>query len=274
MLLVFAVMKNIEHEAKRGRSTMARTAGAWGAVCAATIATSSALASGESMSTETSAQPLTVSPLKLDLALAMAQPADAATAAVPGSPAPSSSSSSPSAPASPGDTHTPRGYTRAGTWWFTVGTGYANNFKSANDVNLHLAVSTFLVDDLEFAVEAAGWYFNQPGTDTGGVSGSMVFRYHFWSTPEKTWTVFADAGIGLLGAFDNVPEGGTGFNFLPRVGLGFTRALTDPVDGESVGPRFMAGVRWHHISNARIQGDSNNPSRDAIMVYAAVVFPF
>lgn len=162
-------------------------------------------------------------------------------------------------------------YGLAGSRWWTVGLAWANNFESSNDVNIHGAWSTFLADDFEFAVEGAVWYFNQPGSDTGGISGSMIFRWHFWHPDEnRNWTVFADAGIGLLAAFDNVPEGGTSFNFLPRLGMGFTKALTD----SDSGPRFMAGVRWHHISNARIGSDSSNPARDALCGYASIVFPF
>ncbi len=173
-----------------------------------------------------------------------------------------------------GKSERPLGYGKAGSRWWTIGAAYANNFKSASDINFHLAFSEFLADEFEFAVEAAGWYFHQPGDDTGGVSGSMIFRWHFWHAPDFKWTVFGDAGIGILGAFDNVPDGGTGFNFLPRIGGGFTYALDESVEGESRGSRIMVGVRYHHISNGRISGDSRNPARDAVAVYAALVIPF
>lgn len=166
------------------------------------------------------------------------------------------------------------GYGFSGSRWWTFGTAYANNFKDASDINIHVAYSEFIADELEFAVEAAGWYFHQDGDDTGGVSGSMVFRWHFWHAPDFKWTVFGDAGIGILGSFDTVPDGGTGFNFLPRIGGGFTYALNDSIEGESRGPRLMVGVRYHHISNGRISGDSRNPARDGIAIYAGLVIPF
>jgi hypothetical protein len=165
------------------------------------------------------------------------------------------------------------GYGRAGSRWLTVGAGYAYDFDKDNDFNLHAAWSTFLVDGFEFAIEGAGWYFNQQGDDTGGVSGSMVFRWHFWHADNYDWSVFTDFGIGLLAGFDEVPNGGTAFNFLPRLGLGYTRALNQSSTGESTGPRWMVGLRWHHISNARIQGDDENPARDSLMAYFALTFP-
>jgi hypothetical protein len=154
-----------------------------------------------------------------------------------------------------------------GSHWLTFGAGAADNFTDSVDMNLHIAWSTFLVKDVELALEGAGWYFNQPGDNTGGVSGSVVFRWHFYN--DDNWTVFADAGIGLLGAFDDVPDGGTSFDFLPRAGGGVTKRL---FEGEDT--RLQVGVRWHHISNARINGDDNNPSRDGAMLYAGLIIPF
>lgn len=172
------------------------------------------------------------------------------------------------AAATPPEHSRPTRYGEAGSRWWTVGALYANDFDKDNDFNLHGAFSQFLADDFEFAIEAAGWCFDQPGTDTGGVSGSMIFRWHFLHADDYDWSVFADAGIGLLGAFDDVPDGGTSFNFLPRLGGGFTKAL------DNQGTRLMVGVRWHHISNARIFGNDRNPARDSLAGYIAVTFPF
>lgn len=166
------------------------------------------------------------------------------------------------------------GFGQAGSTFLTVGGLWAYDFDEDHDLNVHVAWSKFLADDFEFGVEVAGWYFNQIGQDTGGVSGSMIFRWHFWHADDYGWSVFGDIGIGLLAGFDNVPDGGTGFNFLPRAGLGVTGALREPIDGVSHGPRWQAGVRWHHISNGRIEGDERNPSRDSVAVYAAIIFPF
>jgi hypothetical protein len=160
---------------------------------------------------------------------------------------------------------------KAGSRWWSIGPGIANDFDGSTDVNAHGIFSQFLADDLEFGVEAAGWYFNQEGQDTGGLSGTLLFRWHFVAADDYRWSVFTDAGIGLLGAFDEVPDEGTGFAFLPRLGLGFTHALdSDSPDGS----RLTLGLRWHHISNARINGNERNPARDGLMFYAEIQFPF
>jgi hypothetical protein len=157
----------------------------------------------------------------------------------------------------------------AGSTWLTFGGLFAYDFGEEKDYNLHAAYSHFLADRLEFSVEMGGWYFAQDGDDTGGISGQMIFRYHFWNTPDWEWSVFTDIGIGLLAAFDEVPDGGQEFNFVPRAGAGFTKRISDETDA-----RLQVGVGWHHISNGRYTGDLNNPSRDSVMIYAGVMIPF
>ena len=94
----------------------------------------------------------------------------------------------------------------------------------------------------------------------------MVFRWHF--IDRGSWTVFTDAGIGALLATEEVPTGGTNFDFTPRAGLGFTHQLGDSSS------RLIVGVRWAHFSNARLTGDDDNPGRDDIMFYGGVILPF
>lgn len=151
--------------------------------------------------------------------------------------------------------------------WVTAGGGLAYDFKDSTDYNIRVAYSVFLVQDVEFSAELNGWYFNQPGDDQLGINPAIVFRWHFVNT--GPWTVYTDLGIGILGSTGDVPGGGTSFNFTPRVGVGFTREIS-----EDSGARLQMGLRWHHISNGRIAGDERNPSRDAPMLYAGIQVPF
>jgi hypothetical protein len=61
------------------------------------------------------------------------------------------------------------------------------------------------------------------------------------------------------------PDGGTYFNFTPQAGVGASFAVAEDT-------RLLAGVRWHHISNAR--SSDNNPGRDSLEIYAGVSFAF
>ncbi len=157
-------------------------------------------------------------------------------------------------------------YGAEGSQWLSAGYGVADNFADAVDQYVYFSWSTFLARDVELGLEAGLWYFNQPGDNQEGLSGSVLFRWHFIHT--ETWTAYGMLGIGLMGATGEVPDGGTSFDLMPRAGLGITKQLTDD------GLRLDLGVRWHHISNARINGDDDNPSRDGAMLYVGLVFPF
>lgn len=159
-------------------------------------------------------------------------------------------------------------YGSAGSRWWSIGTAVSYDFDDATGVNLNGSITYFLIEDVELTFELGAWYHSQPGDDAVGINPEVVFRWHALHDAEKDWTVFLDTGIGLLISTDLVPEDGTGVNFMPRVGAGFTVRL-----GESQN-RLMAGVRWHHISNARFNGEARNPSRDGVAVHASVVFPF
>jgi hypothetical protein len=167
------------------------------------------------------------------------------------------------------------GFGSAGSDWLTFGGAAAYNFDEDYDFNLHFAWSTFLADRLEFGVEASAWYFDQVGENTAGISGMFVFRYHWWSGPrgDFDWSSFLDLGTGMLAGFDTVPDGGTGFNFIQRAGLGITKDL-DAADGPAHGARLVCGIRWHHISNGRFGGDGRNPSRDSILGFVGVQWDF
>jgi Lipid A 3-O-deacylase (PagL) len=165
------------------------------------------------------------------------------------------------------DTAPPARFGEMGSRWWTIGGGVAYDFHSAWDFNvLRVGFSQFLVDDVEFQVELNAWYFDQSGKDAVGINPAMLFRWHFIDTGK--WTVYGDIGIGVLFASSPVPSGGTQFDLMPKIGMGVTYQITDS------GVRLQAGVRWHHVSNARIEGDERNPARDAAMIYGAVVFPF
>lgn len=208
--------------------------------------------------------------LTLDLdaamqAVALGQPADTPPDATPGADA-SVSMDETIAASRPGFGH-------AGARLWTFGGGYMNDFDDNHAGEFYLGYSHFIADELEFNLELGAWYFNQEGDDAAAISPIMNFRWHFLHDDAPAgqaydWSIFGEAGFGLLFATDNVPDGGTGFDFLPRLGAGFTKQLDD------AGARLMVGVRWQHISNGRIEGDARNPGRDSVMVFVGLMFPF
>ena len=157
-------------------------------------------------------------------------------------------------------------------WYATVGAGLAYNGGGNNGANAFVDFSVFLADRLEFLIELGAWYIHQPGPDTGSGSFSLGVRYHFYETlvegtQERDWTVFVEAAVGAMFSGNPVPSGAENVAFLPRVGVGFTKRLDDDL-------RLLVEVRWNHVSNGRLAGDSNNPALNGVMGVVGIVFPF
>jgi len=153
-----------------------------------------------------------------------------------------------------------------GSTRLTLALGAASDFESAEDAFAFIQWSRFVSDEFEWAFELGGWALDRPGEYTPGVSVGTIFRYHFLQHDD--WSMFADVGIGVLLSSGEVPTGGTNVNFLPRIGVGGTYRINNSRT------RLIGGVRWHHISNAKILGNDENPSRDGLMLYLGVSIPF
>lgn len=153
-----------------------------------------------------------------------------------------------------------------GSSWVTTGLGVAYDFDDSIDVDVWAGYSNFLIDNVEFRLDLRLFYYAQTGDDAVGANPIMMFRWHFYN--ETPWSAYVDLGIGVFVSSDLVPDGGTGVGFTPTAGLGVTRLLD-----ESTGMRLDLGLRWNHISNARIEGDVRNPGSDGLMIYAGLMFP-
>lgn len=151
------------------------------------------------------------------------------------------------------------------TWRWGVYGGAASDLEDAEHYNLHFTAEYFFARDLSVNLELGVFYFDQLD-NAWGANFNTLLRWHLLN--RDSWTLYTDAGAGVLVTDNNVPDGGTDYDFTPQVGVGATFALGDG------GARLMTGVRWHHISNARTQGERNNPGRDSVMGYVGISFPF
>ena len=149
------------------------------------------------------------------------------------------------------------------SWRWQVLGSWMNDFDAANQLEAEWSASWFFMQNVSMDFGLSGDAILQPGTDAGGGGASLMFRWHFLA--RETWSLFADAGCGMLFTNEPVPSDGGRVNFTPRVGVGGTI----DIGGDA---RFMGGVRWFHISNANT--GENNPGRDSIQLFGGVSFPF
>lgn len=163
-----------------------------------------------------------------------------------------------------GDALPPR-FGASGSWRWNMTTGGALDLSDSRNrlVQAGTGFSYFIVDDLSFDAELNFMYFDQVGPDAVGLNLNLSFRHHL--IVQDNWSMYLDAGAGLMGLTERVPEDGTRFNFQPHAGGGFSFAIGNNA-------RLLTGVRWHHISNANTS--RNNPGRDSLLGYISISFPF
>lgn len=141
----------------------------------------------------------------------------------------------------------------------------ASDLESDHFGRAGLGISYFMADDISIDFELNLGYYRSTGGNALGGNFNILMRWHFWRAEDRSWTVYVDGGAGMLLTTDEVPRGGSKFNFTPQAGVGASWDIGD-------NRRLFIGTRWHHISNARIY--SNNPGQDHAMVYVMLGWPF
>jgi len=155
-----------------------------------------------------------------------------------------------------------------GSWTWQVYGSATFGFDHGDIYLAHAGVGYYMQDNFSVNLEAIGGYTNNHSgePDAGSTFGlDLLLRWHFVNA--NGYSVYIDGGAGMIWFNDNFPSAGTHQNFTPQIGIGFTARLADQL-------RLMAGVRWHHVSNAGKSGVDRNPGHDGIMVYAGLMMPF
>lgn len=153
-----------------------------------------------------------------------------------------------------------------GSWRWNVQLGFGAEFEETdNRFGLGgISFSYFTADDFSVDFEFNGLYFDQETAENAsGFNFNLLARWHLLARDD--WSLFVDLGGGVMETSDDVPAGGSSFNFTAQAGGGISFDITDEV-------RLLTGVRWFHISNGRTF--DTNPSQDNFYVYAGLSFPF
>ncbi len=96
-----------------------------------------------------------------------------------------------------------------------------------------------------------------------GLAG--VLRDHLLSFDR--FTLFSDVTFGPVQDSVRIPADGTYFNFATRTGLGLTYQLREHL-------YLMGGVRYFHLSNAKIEGAGRNPSINGMEGFFGFLWAF
>ncbi len=99
--------------------------------------------------------------------------------------------------------------------------------------------------------------------DAAAVQGSFGLRHDFYHFGNSS--IFNDVGFGIFEAGRRVPQNGTYFNLTFHCGIGVDHPIADNVD-------LIVGVRYFHLSNARLEGPAHNPSLNGPEAYLGLMF--
>jgi hypothetical protein len=155
-----------------------------------------------------------------------------------------------------------------GSWTLQFSGMYAHELYP-ND-HVHPVVGTvsvgyFFNDQLSMNLELPYYYVFQKGDDANAVGLNLLLREHFWK--HDRWTLYAELEGGLFEADRRVPPAGTDFNFTGEFGLGATYHLCTNL-------HLMGGVRFFHLSNARLEGLHRNPDINSLAGYVGLMFVY
>ena len=146
---------------------------------------------------------------------------------------------------------------------WTIQSAYASHESENTLTSLGFGLEFFIIDDLSISTEFNGSYINQLENNAAGANFNLLFRWYFHN--EDLWALYFESGAGFLWATNDIPAGGSDFNFVPQAAIGVSLALENEA-------RLNLAVGWHHISNADLF--ESNPGRDSIILHMGMSFPF
>jgi len=152
-----------------------------------------------------------------------------------------------------------------GTMTLTSYGSYAHNFDGERVMigTANVGAGYYIFKNFALNFEAGYQRHDQRGTNADVTMLDILLRHHLFHVGRASF--FVDFGVGVSYANARTPRDGTYFNFMEEAGLGSTFQLKDHL-------HLLGGVRFFHMSNARIDGPARNPSINATQVYVGVLF--
>ena len=154
-----------------------------------------------------------------------------------------------------------------GTWSLELAGSYITHIRWSEDyfTTGSARFSYYVAKNLAFTFGLSGYLIDQPSEDATGGAFDLGGRLHLLSFDGIT--IYFDGGGSRIFSDTAVPEFGTTYNYIGRVGGGATIHLFDNV-------HLVLGARYFHLSNGDIHGRVKNPSFDGIESYAGLLFTF
>jgi hypothetical protein len=151
-----------------------------------------------------------------------------------------------------------------GTWTFESYGSFAGQ-PTGNREQLYsgtLGLGYYFLPSNSLTWEFTGLYGSQAGPDVAAGGTNFLFRTHLLT--QRNWSLLIDFGAGIFQADSRIPATGSDFNFTFKTGFGGTIHLFGDTS-------LLTGIRYEHLSNARLYGEERNPSLNAIEGYVGIL---
>lgn len=114
---------------------------------------------------------------------------------------------------------------------------------------------------LGFGTNFSNWWTSGRDVQSAELEGQLLLY------PVRDWPVFLDGTTGFQLANDQIPPGGTVWNF----SFGFGVGLELPI---ATGTSALVGAHYHHISNALGRDSDRNPSQNEARLWIGLGWTF
>lgn len=130
----------------------------------------------------------------------------------------------------------------------------------------HLGADYYPRDNLAVQVGLTLAYADPKTQPNGVYTGPRAgLRWHVLARTD--WSAYVDGAVAPVLHEHPLTRESLRFNFDLHGGAGITRRLDDAT-------HLAGGLRWHHLSNARVRGKSRNLGYDAPQAYLGVLRRF
>lgn len=109
--------------------------------------------------------------------------------------------------------------------------------------------------------------YADPAAQPNGIQGGPEVGLRWHVLAGRDWSAYVESSVATVLHEHPLTANSLHFNFDVEGGVGATRRVTDTV-------HLMGGLRWHHLSNARVRGESRNLGYDAPMLYGGLMRRF
>lgn len=155
-----------------------------------------------------------------------------------------------------------KAYGSADTFDFEFTLGPAFDLEETSIGILDVGAHWFVADGVSVGAFVEGLVIDAENDDSWGFGIGLLARWHF--VRDEDFSLFVEAGVGFAGFSDEVPAGGTDYDFTPRAAFGMTYELGG-------GTRLVGKVGWFHISNGQTGPD--NPGLDSVSAAIGLSLP-